>query len=74
MSPKITISVGGEKVAEVDLSKRDSSNLLQALEDHSVNRLINPKTRMPYNKADQEKNIELRRAVIVSEDRERQTS
>jgi len=61
MSPILVVK--GEREVSVELSTQDMKNLFQALEDHAVNRLINPDTREPYHEMDLKKNIELRKAI-----------
>jgi len=65
MSPKITISQG-ERQTEVELSDGEIHHVLKALEDYSVNRLIDPKTRQPYETEapTDEKLRDLRKAII----------
>ncbi len=62
MSPTV-IFKSGERLVEVNISTQDVENLYQALEDHAVNRLIDPKTRKPYDEINLLQNINLRKGI-----------
>jgi hypothetical protein len=63
--PKVTISQG-ERQIEVDLNDDELHHVLQSLEEHSVNKLMNHETRRPYQGTESvdAKLRELRRALV----------